>query len=30
VARRIFNGSLSDTIDMLRLVDSEPVRTDAG
>jgi ArsR family transcriptional regulator len=30
VARRIFNGSLSDTIDMLRLVDSEPVGTDAG
>lgn len=24
VARRIFNGSLSDTIDMLRLVDAEP------
>ena len=23
VARRIFNGSLSDTIDMLRLVDAE-------
>lgn len=24
VARRIFNGHLSDTIDMLRLVDAEP------
>ena len=24
VARRIFNGSLADTIDMLRLVDAEP------
>jgi ArsR family transcriptional regulator len=24
VARRIFNGSLSDTIDMLRMVDAEP------
>jgi DNA-binding transcriptional ArsR family regulator len=24
VARRIFNGSLSDTIDMLRMVDEEP------
>ena len=28
VARRIFNGSLSDTIDMLRLVDGEPTSTD--
>ena len=25
VARRIFTGSLTDTIDMLRLVDAEPV-----
>jgi len=25
VARRIFNGHLSDTIDLLRLVDAEPV-----
>jgi DNA-binding transcriptional ArsR family regulator len=25
VARRIFNGSLADTIDMLRLVDAEPL-----
>jgi hypothetical protein len=24
VARRIFNGNLSDTIDMLRLVEAEP------
>jgi ArsR family transcriptional regulator len=27
VARRIFNAQLSDTIDLLRLVDSEPVPT---
>lgn len=25
VARRIFNGHLADTIDMLRLVDAEPI-----
>jgi DNA-binding transcriptional ArsR family regulator len=25
VARRIFNGHLSDTIDLLRLIDSEPI-----
>lgn len=25
VARRIFNGHLTDTIDMLRLVDAEPI-----
>jgi DNA-binding transcriptional ArsR family regulator len=25
VARRIFNGHLADTIDLLRLVDSEPI-----
>jgi DNA-binding transcriptional ArsR family regulator len=29
VARRIFNGHLSDTIDMLRLVDAEPSGTDS-
>jgi len=29
VARRLFNGNLSDTIDMLRLVDSEKVGDDA-
>jgi ArsR family transcriptional regulator len=28
VAKRIFNGSLSDTIDMLRLVDAERVAID--
>jgi DNA-binding transcriptional ArsR family regulator len=27
VARRIFNGSLTDTIDMLRLVDAEPANS---
>jgi ArsR family transcriptional regulator len=30
VARRIFNGSLSDTIDMLRLVDAEPADGQSG
>lgn len=30
VARRIFNGNLSDTIDMLRLVDAEPTPADKG
>jgi hypothetical protein len=30
VARRTFNGSLSDTIDMLRLVDAEPAAEQAG
>ena len=29
VARRIFNGHLSDTIDLLRLVDAEPVAVDS-
>jgi DNA-binding transcriptional ArsR family regulator len=29
VAHRIFNGHLSDTIDLLRLVDAEPVRADS-
>jgi len=29
-ARRIFNGSLADTIDLLRLVDAEPVAQAAG
>lgn len=29
-ARRIFNGNLTDTIDMLRLVDSEPVAAGVG
>ena len=29
VARRIFNGHLSDTIDLLRLVDAEPVGVDS-
>ena len=28
VARRIFDGSLSDTVDMLRLVESEPTGAD--
>ena len=28
VARRVFNGSLSDTVDMLRLVESEPGPTE--
>jgi hypothetical protein len=27
VARRIFNANLTDTIDMLRLVDTEPAAT---
>ena len=29
VARRIFNGDLADTIDLLRLVDAEPVAVDS-
>jgi len=29
VARRIFNGHLADTIDLLRLVDAEPVAVDS-
>ena len=29
VARRIFNGHLSDTIHLLRLVDAEPVEADS-
>ena len=29
VARRIFNGHLTDTIDMLRMVDSEPLAAGA-
>jgi DNA-binding transcriptional ArsR family regulator len=29
VAHRIFNGHLSDTIDLLRLVDAEPVGADS-
>lgn len=30
VARRVFNRNLSDTIDMLRLVDAEPAPADKG